>query len=106
MASITGATTIITITIPPLFSSPQQLQGFAADDVFETDPIDSIERYMGVDGIMSAGFVFVPITQHFALQADSPSNAVFDQWWNAQFAAKDVLFASGVAILIALGTKW
>lgn len=106
MASITGATAIVQLSIPGLYPTPQQLQGFAVDDIFDTDAIDSAETMMGVDGIMSAGFVFVPINQRYMLQADSPSNAVFDNWWATMQQIEDVLFANAVIYLTSLGTKW
>jgi hypothetical protein len=89
-----------------LFATPQQLQGFAADDVVTTDPVASVEVLMGVDGILSAGFVYVPIRQMIALQADSSSNAVFDAWWNAMQTTKDVYLAQGVITLTTIQTKY
>lgn len=106
MASLTGATVAYQLSITGLYNTPQQLQGFAADDVFATTPIKSIETLMGVDGVMSAGFVWVPIEQMIDLQADSDSNAIFDNWWQAQQAAEDVYFADAVIRLKALGIKW
>ena len=106
MASLTGANAVYMLSIPNLFAVPQQLQGFAADDVFDTDAIESTEILMGVDGIMSAGFVFVPVRQNIALQADSPSTFIFDTWWAAQQQAQDVFFAAGTVLLTAVGKKW
>src|SRR5262249_12817830 len=82
------------------------LIGFAADDVFEGDAIESTEFLMGVDGFMSAGFVYVPVPQNFALQADSPSIFVFDQWFNAQQFAQDVFPATGGVTRKAVGKKY
>jgi len=104
--SITSANAIVMIGIPALFPVPQQLQGFAADDIFDVDAIDSAEVMMGVDGIQSAGFVFVPIRQNIVLQADSPSAGIFDTWWSFQQQIKDVFFANGNVILKPLATKW
>lgn len=104
--SITGANATFLMTVQDLFPTPQQLQGFAADDVFDTDPLASTEVLMGVDGGLSAGFVFVPVKQAIALQADSPSNFIFDTWYNAQQAAQDVFAAMGVVLLPGLGIKW
>lgn len=61
---------------------------------------------MGVDGVLSAGFVYVPIRQTIALQADSPSNALFDLWWNAMQTTKDVFLAQGVITLTTINTKY
>ena len=104
--TITGANAIVTLQIPSLFPVPQQLQGFAADDIFDTDALESAETLMGVDGIMSAGFVFVPVNQHYSLQADSPSNFIFDTWWATQQLLQDLFLANAVVILPAIGTKW
>jgi hypothetical protein len=106
MASITSANAVLTISIASLFSSPQTIYGFAADDVYDLDPLTAAEALMGVDGIQSAGFVYVPIRQSIALQADSPSNAVFDSWWTAQQQIKDVYFATGSIALNSLNKKY
>jgi hypothetical protein len=106
MGTITGANAIVMLTIPGVFPQPQQLQGFAADDVFDTDAIESAETVMGVDGRLSAGFVYVPVNQTYALQADSESTFVFDNWWAANQVAQDVFRANGVVLLKAVGKKW
>lgn len=106
MATITSANAVIVITIPSVFPIPQQLQGFAADDVFETDPLESAETLMGVDGRQSAGFVFVPVHQTFALQADSPSVFIFDTWWAAQQIAHEIFTANATILLTSVSKKW
>jgi len=106
MASLTGATTVYQLAIENLFPAPQQLQGFAADDVFDTPSIQSAQVLMGVDGFMSAGFQFVEIKQSISIQADSDSNDIFDQWWEVQQQQQDVFFANAVVLLTALGKKW
>ena len=50
---------------------------------------------MGVDGVLSAGKVFVPYKMTIHLQADSPSVFLFDTLRNAQNAAVDVYALSG-----------
>lgn len=106
MADITGANAVFTLSISSLFPFPVQLQGFAADDVTDNEPVTPTEHYMGVDGILSAGHVFVPVVQAIAIQADSASNDIFDQWHQQQAATRSVFFADGVLILTALGSKW
>lgn len=106
MATLTTANSIILIGIQSVFPTPQQLQGFAADDISDVEGLASAEAVMGVDGILSAGFVFVPIKQGITLQADSPSNFVFDQWYNAQQQLRDLFFATGTIILPGLPAKW
>ena len=104
--SITGATTSIALAVAGLFPTSQLLQGFEADNVFSTDAIRSAEVLMGVDGILSAGFVFVEIRQTFMLQADSPSNSLFDIWWLTNQANEDSLPATGQVNLFAISQKW
>ena len=106
MASITSANAEILLSIPSLFPIPQALQGFAAEDIFDVAEIEPTETLMGVDGILSAGFVFVPIDQNFAFQADSPSIVIFDTWWTAMQVVKDVYFATATVLLPGPGKKW
>ncbi len=104
--TITSADAIYMLTIPSIFPVPQQLQGFAADDVFSTDAQQVAQTTMGVDGLLSAGFVFVSVNQMIALQADSDSNVLFDAWQEAQKAAKTIFPAIGLVILPSLQRKW
>lgn len=106
MGDITSATAILTLTIPDLFPEPQQIQGFAADDVYDFDEIESIETLMGVDGILSGGFTWKPQAQSIMLQADSPSNNIFDVWQNQQQATQQPYICNGVLILPALSLKF
>lgn len=112
MPSITSVNAVYMLVIPAVFPVPQQLQGFSADDIFDSEALASAEALMGLDGVLSAGFVFVPIKQGISLQADSPSNVVFDAWWTAQQVAKEVFPASAIINLgsirrtYALATGW
>ncbi len=104
--SITAANAVYMLSIFPVFPIPVQLQGFAADDVFSTDPQTVAETSMGVDGLLSAGFVFNAVTQNITLQANSDSNNIFDAWQQAQKAVKDTYFANAVIMLRGIGSKW
>jgi len=116
MGTITGANAIFTLSIAPplfapqvsptLFAAPAQLQGFAADDAFASEPLASVETLMGVDGVLSAGFVFVPIRMTITLQADSVSNDLFDSWYNAMQTTKDVYLAQGIVTLTTIQKKY
>ena len=106
MASITSANAVLIITIPNLYSNPQQLQGFAADDIFDIDATETAETMMGVDGVLSAGYVFTPKKQKISLQADSASNVLFETWKEAQDQITDVYFASGSITLSAINRKY
>jgi hypothetical protein len=106
MTTLTVANAVVTMTVAGVFSSPQTLQQFSADDVFSTDVIEPVEVAMGVDGHLAAGFVYVPIKWSVSLQANSPSNDIFDQWYAAQVAAKEVFPCTVSIRLIGLKATW
>ena len=104
--SITTANAVVMLGIIPLFPIPQQIQGFASDEVYDVPSIKSAEALMGVDGKKSSGFVYVLIPQTITLQADSLSNAFFDTWWTQNQSAVDDYVASGLIRLPAIGMKF
>ena len=104
--TLTAANAILQITIPGLYSSPQQLQQFSTDDVTEIAEIRTIETQMGVDGVLAAGFVYVPFEQTITLQANSPSNDIFDNWWVQQQQIGDAIGAGGILTLPSIGKKY
>lgn len=104
--NITAANAVFQLFIPDVFPSPQQLQGFSADDIFDTESQEAVQTQMGVDGLLSAGFVFVETKQSITLQADSPSGSIFDQWRAAEKAALTAFAASATISLPSLGRKW
>lgn len=106
MGNITASDAVLTLSIPLVFPAPQQLQGFANDEVFDLPAIKSAEVMMGVDGILSSGFVFVPIVQTISLQADSASNDVFDAWWTQMQATRALYNASGLIKLPSIARKY
>lgn len=106
MGTITAADVVVTIQQATLFPAPRIIQGFATDDVFDVDAIQSVETQMGVDGILSGGFVFAPIIQNIALQADSESNDVFDTLWAQQQATKSTYPCSGLIVVPAVSKKY
>lgn len=106
MASITSASAVFMLGIGTVFPVPQQIQGFATDDAFSTEAVDVAETKMGVDGRLSAGFVFMPIKQSITLQADSPSIVMFDAWYAAQKALQDIIFATAVIRIPAVSRSY
>jgi len=106
LGTLTSANCVLFLSQPILFPTPVQIQQFAADDVYGVDRIKSVEVLMGVDGVLSGGFVFAEIMQHFYLQANSPSNNIFDTIFTQQVAAKDVYPLNGSITLPAIATKF
>lgn len=101
--TITSANSVFTIIAPPLFPSPVQLHGYSADKAFATDAIDLAEVNFGVDGRMTAGFVFSPTKQTITLQADSPSKDVFALMVQAMKTAREVFYMSATIQLPSTG---
>jgi hypothetical protein len=97
--SITAANSIFMLAILNLYPVPQQLQGYAADAAFDTEAADSAEIVMGVDGIMSAGFVPFVTRQTINIMPDSPSSLIFEDWMSAQKAAREIYYANASVTL-------
>lgn len=104
--NITSANATILLAVPLLFAAPVQLQKFAADDIFGTDPIQVGEEQMGVDGHLTAGFVNNPTKQAYALMADSDSNFFFDQIALREKTDLTKYEINGVVLLTSVGTKY
>ncbi len=106
MASLTSANAVITLRIPGLFNTPVTLQGFMTDNIYDTPTVEVNQTAMGVDGKLSAGFVFNPIDQTFYIQADSSSGDIFDTWWGNMITQRDTFRCFGETSLPALGTTY
>lgn len=106
LKTITAANSVYTLTVVPILPVPFQLQGYAADAAFETEPVEAAETLMGVDGIMSAGYLPFITPQTITLQADSPSVEIFEQWLTAQKAVKELFFAFGSIALPSVGKSY
>jgi hypothetical protein len=104
--SITSANASIVLWVPGLFPIPQQIQGFAVDDVFRTDPLKSADTMRGVDGKLTGGYVYSDIKQGFSLMGDSASIDFFDQWNQAQQSQRETFQANGIITLPSVGKKW
>lgn len=103
---IGASNSVLTLAIAVLFPAPIQLQGFGVDDIYDIAQVKNIETLMGVDGVLSAGFVWKERVQTITLQADSASNSIFDTWNANQEANQTVYPASGVIKLIGIATKF
>jgi hypothetical protein len=104
---LTAANASITLTIPGIgFTTPQRLQGFAADDVYEVPEVEPTETLMGVDGYLSGGMVYKSVIQEFMLQANSPSIPLFDAWYNYQQSGLTTYTANGTTTLPGLQKMW
>lgn len=106
MSTLSAANAVITLSISTIFPSPVTLKQWSSDEVYSSDDVEITEALMGVDGVQSAGFVWVAVKQSFMFQANSPSTSIFDQWISQMQQAQDVYYASGTLSLNGLGQKW
>ncbi len=106
MASITSSNAAISISIGSLYSAPQGLSQFAADNIFGVDDIASAEVAMGVDGHLTGGKVFVPIPFHIHFMADSVSIPIFEFWESSEQQIGDIIKAQATCTLTGVGRKY
>ena len=106
MATITAANSSFSIAISNLYPSPQTIQGYAADDAFSADALDIAETVMGVDGIMSAGFVFNPVKFTVTIMPTSPSLVLFDTWASKTIGLREIFPATAIIMLPAINRQY
>lgn len=103
MGTITSANAAFTVNVPGVFPVPIPMEGFAADDAFDTENVAPNEAIMGVDAHLSGGYTPYPVKLKFVLQADSPSNLFMDQWRQAMDQAKETFPAFATIVAPSLG---
>lgn len=104
--TITSANSSLTLTVGGIFGSALAVQGYAMDSAFQNDAIQSAEVTMGVDGHLSAGFVFKEVKQKITLSPDSPSKYIFDDWYSNMAASREVFFANATLDLPSVGESY
>lgn len=104
--TITSANSVFSLMVVGLFPTPVKIQGYAADTAFTTDPVQSAEAIMGVDAKMSAGYTPSPRKLKVKLQADSDSVAIFDQWFDASQAQREIYYANATIDIPSLGKSF
>lgn len=97
--TITSANAQLTLSCPDVFATPQTIEQFSTDDAFDTENIAPVEAQMGVDGNASFGFTPYLVKQKIVLQANSPSNDVFDQIRQAMRNSKET-FSIGLTLVV------
>lgn len=104
--SITSANATLSLFQSTLFPTPVQIQQFATDDIADIESATILERQMGVDGVLSFGFVWTERLMEVTLKADSPSVAFFDTINAQQEAIQDVYPLNGTIIVPAIGKMY
>lgn len=105
MPDITSANAVLTLAAIGVLSVPQQIQGFSTDDIYSVAPVAPVETMMGIDGQLSAGFVYTEKKMDITLMAGSASNGFFDAIQAAQEAAIAPVQLSGVLTLPSNGLQ-
>lgn len=106
MSTLTNANSVLMLSIGGVYPVPQQLQGYATDDMFAVPDVSPTEVVMGVDGKLSAGFTPYPTEIEITLQADSASISIFDTWKVVQDTAREVFYANMTVSLPGTGQKF
>ena len=104
--TITSANAQLTLFALPYLPIPVAIQGFAADSAFLIDSPAVAEVMMGVDGIMSAGYLPNITRMTIQLQADSPSMRWFNDLIAAEKAAREIAWLYGSVALPSLGVSY
>lgn len=104
--SITSTNSTFLLSIAGLYDVPQQLQGYTADDAFAIESVQMVETMPGIDGNLSAAYVYTPRVTSVTLQADSASLAIFDNWASAMQAAREILAANAIITLPGIGMTY
>lgn len=104
--NITSANSVLMLGVLSLYAVPQQMQGFAADDMYSLGGVDNAEVVMGADARMSAGWIPQIKTLDITLQADSEHNAFFESWYAAQEAGKTIYKGFGIITQESIGMSY
>ncbi len=75
------------------------VEGYASDEAFASETVDSAEAVMGVDGRLSAGFTPYIVKQTITLQADSASVLLFETILAAQNTLRTPIVVDAVLAL-------
>lgn len=116
MSTITSANSSLRLTprlagilsglLPALAGVGFPVQGYASDDAFATDTVDSVEARKGVDGRASFGYLPRLTKQTITLQADSPTIKLFETLIAAMDTVQEVILLDGILTLDSIGTSY
>lgn len=104
-ADITSANAQLSLAVNGLFGATS-VEQFSMEDIFTTQPAEASEVMMGVDGVLSAGYIYTPKKMEIALMANSPSTVLFDLWYQTMTSQIQVFSASGTIAIPSLGYNY
>lgn len=106
MATLTTANSVLTIRCPDVFGIPQVIEGFATEDAFSVPQYEIARAVMGVDAKLSGGFVPAVKELDIVLQADSPSNAVFQRIVQVMTGQREIVYLSATILMPGQNELW
>ncbi len=106
MADITSANSVFSLAITGLIPAAVNLDGYATDDAFEAEDIETAEVFMGVDGNLSAGFVYKEVKMAINFMADSLSLKIFETLYAAEKSQKKKFFLNATIQQPSLGVAY
>jgi hypothetical protein len=104
--TITSANAVLMLSVVGLYDSPRQIQGWSSDNFTDMGDMTQSETSRGLDGRLSAGFIFGDIVQNITLMADSESNDFFENWGNAERQRRELYIANGSILLRAIDRRY
>ena len=104
--TLTTANSVVSITVPGLFNSPQILGGYTADRAWETDVVDLAEVVMGVDGVLSGGWIPFAVPQVYYIMPTSLTSDMFETWMGTSQANQAIYTAQGKITLLGTGKSY
>ena len=104
--TINSANSVFLLAISPLFTTPVQIQGYMADAAFAQEGVDISENVLGVDGVMSYGWIPQMYPQTVSIMPSSPSSVIFETWSAAENTAREKFPATATITLKSTGRKY
>src|ERR1700761_4197254 len=106
MATLTTANSAFVLLCPDVFGIPQLIEGYATEDAFSVPQYEIARAVMGVDAKLSGGFVPAVKELDVVLQADSPSNAVFQRIVQVMSAQREIVYLSATIEMPGQNELW
>ncbi|TAM15968.1 MAG: hypothetical protein EPN65_16775 [Pandoraea sp.] len=104
--SITSANSQILLAVATIFPVAQPIQGYSAEDIFESEDVELAEVQLGLDGKQASGWIPFNVKWRITLRANSDSISFFDTWIASQNALQDIYTATGTVTLKGPGKKY
>ncbi len=98
--SITAISASLIINIANIGIVAHKVEGFGEDDAFSFEDVDTIEKYIGVDGQLNAGYIPQLKSMSLLLAPTSGSLNIFNLWYAEMQKQDEVIWAESAIITI------